>query len=167
MVRYYGIKALEYLNWGTLMPGFFKFSEAASLAIHSAFLVAQGGTHPLSAREIASALNASETHLAKVLQRLGKAGLVHSTRGPKGGFVLGKPPGDITLLEVYEAIEGPLEVMSCLLGKPICGGGAKCCLGGMLAGIGLQMRQHLAGTRLSDLTDGGLPHESTQEDHSH
>ena len=134
------------------MSNLFKVSEAASLAIHGMILMAQSPAKPLSAKDMASGLEASEAHLAKVLQRLGRAGLVRSTRGPKGGFVLGKPPDAITLLDIYEAIEGPLETIACLLGRPICGGGQLCCMGGLLQTVGEQVRQHLARTRLLDLT---------------
>ena len=147
------------------MSNLFKVSEAASLAIHSMILMAEAPKGPLSAKEIASGMDASEAHLSKVLQRLGKAGLVRSTRGPKGGFVLGKPADSIALLDIYEAIEGPLETVTCLLGKPICGGGERCCMGGLLQVVGEQVRQHLAKTKLSDLSHGGLKSHADQENH--
>jgi len=133
------------------MSNLFRVSEAASLAIHGMILMAESRETPLSAKEMASGLQASEAHLAKVLQRLGKAGLANSTRGPKGGFVLGKPADAVTLLDIYEAIEGPLETIACLLGRPICGGGQLCCMGGLLQSVGEQVRQHMANTRLSVL----------------
>jgi Rrf2 family protein len=138
------------------MSNLFKVSEAASIAIHGMILMAKNPGMPVSAKEIAAEMRASEAHLAKVLQRLGKARLVQSTRGPKGGFVLGKTSNRITLLDVYEAIEGPLETITCLLGKPICDGGKRCCMGGLLQTVGRQVRRHLAATKLSDLANGDL-----------
>ena len=76
---------------------------------------------------------------------------MRSQRGPKGGFTLQRRPEDITLLEVYEATEGPLPQQRCLLGNPMCGG--NCILGGLLERVGDEVRQYFANTRLSDLKD--------------
>ena len=74
----------------------------------------------MTAAVMADGLSASEAHLAKVLQRLAKAGLVTGTRGPGGGFRLTRPAKEISAREVYEAIEGRLQVERCMVGKPLC-----------------------------------------------
>ena len=131
----------------------FRMSEAASLALHAAtFLAADSGrpSRPVAAREIAAALGASGAHLSKVLQRLAKAGLVTSTRGPAGGFRLARPASKITLLEVYEAIEGDLDAPDCLFGRAVCAGRG-CICGDLLSEVHDRTRRRLAGTRLSEL----------------
>ena len=115
-------------------------------------LLAANLKQPISTREIAARFQISEAHLSKVLQRLTKAGFVESTRGPKGGFIIGKPIDEITLLDVYESIEGPLVSCDCLLGVPVCGDGG-CILGDLLVTVNRQVREYLAGTRLSELAD--------------
>lgn len=142
------------------MNNMLRISEAASLALHATTLLAANCNRPLSTKEIAAKLRASEAHLSKVLQRLGKVGLVDSTRGPKGGFCLAKAADDISLLEVYEAIEGPLQDSVCLLGEPVCQG-EECILGGLLEMVNQQAREHLGGTFLSDLAD---VYEVTQDE---
>jgi Rrf2 family protein len=127
-------------------------SEAASLALHAAVLLAEAGDAVLTTREIAEALGASEAHLSKVLQRLGRAGLVDSVRGPRGGFRLIRPAKDVTLLEVWEAIEGPLHPTHCLFGRPVCTR-AGCIMGGVLSRVDQTVRQYLEQTPLSALTD--------------
>ena len=107
-----------------------RISEAASLAFHTMALLATEHERPLTTHEIASAFDVSQAHLAKVLQRLAHAGLVRSARGPRGGFTLARPAEGITLLDVYETIEGPLTPSDCLLGSKICGGEA--CIFGSL-----------------------------------
>jgi len=64
--------------------------------------------------------NIPETFLAKIFQRLSRAGLLRSSRGSKGGFSLGKPPNKITMREVIEAIEGPIALNRCLLKEGEC-----------------------------------------------
>ncbi len=151
------------------MPNIFKISEAASLAIHALMVMASNSNRSVTAHEVAGIIRASEAHLAKVLQRLARCGLVKSSRGPKGGFVLARDPASISLLDIYEAIEGPLTITTCMLGRPICGGGAaSCCLGTLLVDVGEQVRRHLQSTKLSQLINGGLAvHETTAQDHSH
>lgn len=128
-----------------------KVSEAASLGLHTMVLLADERGTPLSTREIANRLGVSESHLSKVLQRLVHAGLLQSVRGPGGGFTLAGRKGDATLLEVYEAIDGPMSGSRCLLGSPACAGD-DCILGGALEDANKRIRDHLAGTRLSELT---------------
>ena len=132
------------------MSSLIKVSEAASIAIHAMILLAADSDRTVSSKEMARQLGSSEAHLAKVMQRLAKAGLVGSTRGPKGGFVLKRPTGEISLLDVYEAIEGPLKETNCLLGRPVCNG-ESCIFGDLLKTIDRQAREYLSEKRLSDL----------------
>ena len=134
------------------MSSMLKISEAASLAMHGMAFLASNSDRAVSTREIASRFHASEAHLSKVLQRLTRAGLVKSIRGPKGGFMAGKPADEITLLDVYESIEGPLVPCECLFSIPVCGDNG-CILGGILVTVDRQIREYLAGTKLSDLAN--------------
>lgn len=132
------------------MSNLLKISEAASLALHAMVYLASQENGPVSTARIAEALGVSRAHLSKVMQWLSRDGLVDSVRGPKGGFVLARDPGDITLLDVYEVIEGPLEESECLLDAPACGG--QCILGDLLRSVNRQVAEKLKGTRLADLT---------------
>lgn len=145
------------------MPSVLKISEAASLALHTVAHLSAVDERPVSAREIASRLGVSEAHLSKVLQRLSKSGLVRSTRGPKGGFQLVRGGRDLSLLDVYEAIEGPVGSAECLLGKPVCAG--NCLLGDLLAEVTEQVRNRLSSARLEDLGDifGGEDGTATED----
>ncbi|MCK5596268.1 MAG: Rrf2 family transcriptional regulator, partial [Candidatus Eisenbacteria sp.] len=91
------------------MSGLVRTSEAATLALHAAAIMASSPESHVTAAVMADGLSASEAHLAKVLQRLAKAGVVAGTRGPGGGFQLTRPGKEISLREVYEAIEGRLQ----------------------------------------------------------
>ena len=134
------------------MSGPLRISEAASLALHAMVLLAAQGKEAMSTRQIGERLKVSDHHLSKVMQRLGRAGLVQSTRGPKGGFRLARQGSAITLLEIYEAVEGRLRQRDCLLGRPACQGG--CALSGLVNLLGQEVRDYLARTKLGDLAMG-------------
>jgi len=101
------------------MAKVFTLSEAASIALHGVILIAREKTG-LNVLKIAERTDTSKHHVAKVMQRLVKAGYLTSQRGPSGGFVLKRHPTDINFLELYEAIEGPIEVSVCPMDKQIC-----------------------------------------------
>jgi len=126
-----------------------KISEAASLALHTMVVLAKNRNKIFTTKDIAVLLNASKDHLSKVLQRLEKEEFIVSVRGPKGGFKIGKNKEDLTLLQIYEAIDGPLLSTHCLLGNPICNGTN--CIMGDLNRINIQVRDYLTNTKLSGL----------------
>jgi Rrf2 family protein len=66
------------------------------------------GQGPVRSREIAERQAVDEHYLNQLLIQLRRAGLVQSLRGPQGGHLLAKAPGEITLLEAIQALEGPL-----------------------------------------------------------
>jgi Rrf2 family protein len=74
----------------------------------------------INAVKIAEQTGSSKNHISKVAQRLVKNDLLKSVRGPSGGFTLKKSPSDITLLEIYESIEGPLEITDCPMANEVC-----------------------------------------------
>ena len=98
--------------------------------------------------EAAAALGVSEAHLMKVLQHLSRAGICHATRGPKGGFRLAGDPDQISLLRVFEAIEGPISGTCCLFNERKCRKGG-CILGDMVATITDTAKKRMAGTTLA------------------
>jgi Rrf2 family protein len=113
-------------------------------------LLARPATALVRTRDLGERIGASQAHLVKVLQSLARAGLVATERGPRGGARLARPAGEITLLEVYEAVDGPLEASECLLERPICDG--SCCLvGKVLYRMNQEVRQHLGRTTLADV----------------
>lgn len=132
------------------MSNLLKISEAASMGLHAMVLLAVDPERLLNTKEAASLLDVSEAHLAKVLQRLARAGLVDSVRGPKGGFLLARQPSTITLLEVYEAIEGPIIARNCLFNTQLCDG-EHCIFGNLLESVDSQVKEYLGRTKLSEV----------------
>jgi Rrf2 family protein len=132
------------------MPCALKISEAASLAIHALGYLAKREDGPITSREIAARFEISEAHLAKVLQRLVKVELLRSVRGPRGGFILTRSPDTVTLLEIFEAIEGRFEPSQCLLSSAICDG-ETCILGKILLEANSMLRARLESTTLVEV----------------
>jgi len=133
------------------LPQGLSISDAVSLAMHSmAVIAAREGIS--SVRAISGCLGVSEFHLAKVLQRLAKNGLVKSSRGPQGGFTLGRRSDTITLLDVYEAVEGPLKDSACLMQRKTCKK-ETCILGDSMKAMRSIFKKHLTGTSISDIAD--------------
>lgn len=122
------------------------------MALHTiAFIVADRDRYH-SAKEIAENLSVSEAHLAKVLQRLARSGILRSVRGPKGGFRLDRPSERISLLNVLEVVDGPLITDDCLMAERTCRG-AGCVFSGLLPMINGKFRDYLERTRLIDLKE--------------
>jgi Rrf2 family protein len=127
-----------------------KISEAASLALHTMALLAAYPEEFFTNKEIASKIKSSESHLAKVLQRLVKEGFVKSERGPRGGFILGKDAHRCTLLDIYECIDGSFTASDCLSETPSCSG-EKCILDGVLRNVNTIVEKYFTKTKLSEL----------------
>ena len=123
------------------MSKFFNISEAASIGLHSMVLIAKSEKR-LNVTHISEIMKFSRHHVAKVMQRLAKAGMVASTRGPAGGFVLAMKAKDITLLDIYEAIEGKIVDSECPLGYNDCPFN-KCLLDNVAADINSTFKKHL------------------------
>jgi Rrf2 family protein len=87
-----------------------KLSHASSYAVQALVsLVAQEGGGVLTSHHAAEAHGLPELFLTKVLRSLVGAGILYSRKGPHGGYGLARPAARITLLEVVEAVDGPLR----------------------------------------------------------
>ena len=76
------------------------------------------GDGPISLASIAEAEGLPLAYLEHLAQRLRKAELVESTRGAHGGYVLGRPAGDITMAEIVRALEGEIAPIECITADP-------------------------------------------------
>ncbi len=127
----------------------FHVSEKVNIAIHALGYMSanRNSGSPVTAATIAEALHVSESHLAKVMQILARVGFVESLRGARGGYCFKREPGDISLLDVIEAVDGPLVTPGCLLGTPICRAG-ECILLGLKTDLTVLLDRHLGATTI-------------------
>ena len=123
-------------------------SEAASIALHSMVLIARSDTK-LNVNQISEAIDSSKHHVAKVMQRLAKEDFVASNRGPSGGFVLKQEPAEISLLMIYEAIEGKVAIQSCPGDKRACIIGT-CMLGDLSRNMTKEFKEYMERHYLSE-----------------
>jgi len=124
----------------------FSLSEASSIAIHSMVLIARSG-NGINVVKITAFTGFSKNHIAKVLQRLVKSDLLKSVRGPAGGFSLKREPKEYDLLEVYEAIEGPIEETDCPLAYDVCNYD-QCIMGTVINKMTVEFKLFLKGQTL-------------------
>ena len=83
-------------------------------------LVNKFGNGAVHISQIAQAQGIPEKYLAQLIPLMRRAGLVKSVRGAGGGYILARPPDQIKLIEVLEALEGPLAPVECLNDPGIC-----------------------------------------------
>lgn len=125
------------------------YSEAASIGIHSMVLIARSG-EMMNVLRIAEATGSSRHHVAKILQRLVKEGFLSSTRGPSGGFSLNVDPAGVSLLRIYEAIEGKIIIPDCPNEHQVCPFG-KCIMGNVVGQMTQLFIDYLTTNTVADL----------------
>jgi Rrf2 family protein len=88
-----------------------KLSRASSYALHALAFLAQQKPHTktMASHNIAAARGIPERVLLKALKPLAAARVLKSVRGPSGGYQLAKPPEKISMLEIIEAVDGPIR----------------------------------------------------------
>jgi Rrf2 family iron-sulfur cluster assembly transcriptional regulator len=108
---------------------------------------------PTSVRDIAERTALPQPYLEQILLALKGAGIVRSKRGVGGGYVLARPPEQITLGEIVSAVDGPIALGD--FGEPhqdgACDHEGQCVLLAVWAGIGGRIRQQLDSFTLADI----------------
>lgn len=111
------------------------------------------GNGPVSTATIAAEQDLSYQLTSKLMQRLQWAGLVESTMGVRGGFRLSRAPGEISLLEVIEAIQGKISLNRCLTSTHACTRQKVCPVKTTLGHAQETLLDHLRQATLEDLAD--------------
>lgn len=106
-----------------------------------------GGRAPTS--KIASEQNIPPSFLAKIVSQLSVAGVVQTSRGARGGVSLARNAADISLLEVIEAIDGPITLNECVADPSACVFGDDCKVHKVWCEAQAQLVNRLAGTNFA------------------
>jgi len=80
----------------------------------------QGQGEPVPLKDVADRQGLSKLYLSQLAAPLRNASLLRSVWGNKGGYVLGRPVGEINLLDIIEAVDGPVGVIDCVLDPETC-----------------------------------------------
>jgi len=126
--------------------------------------LARGGAGPrsgvtLSTREIAEREGLGLEYAAQILSTLRKAGLVTSVRGVNGGFRLARPAAEISVGEMFRALDGPLTETICdsFTGRlDTCANAGDCQVAPVWEELSRRVYGFLDGVRLSDIADGSV-----------
>jgi len=92
------------------------FSQTVEYALRAVVHLAQKAPEPRTTEQIAAVTRVPKAYLSKILQHLRDKGIVHSQRGIGGGMTLTKPPAQLTILEVVNAVEPIGRIRQCPLG---------------------------------------------------
>lgn len=95
--------------------------------------------------------------LAKIVLALTRAGLLRSFRGCGGGIALAKPADQITLLEIVEAVDGPIAMNRCVLWPEECERSDECPVHQVWSGARTLLADYLGSISLASLVDGRSP----------
>jgi Rrf2 family protein len=132
-----------------------KLTHACGYAVRAVtYLARQKGNRLVTSRHIARDQGLPERFLVKVLKPLVSARLLLSLRGPNGGYRLARPAAAITLLEIVEAVDGPILAQVPALGAKEAGRFERRLLAVCTAAAGL-VRQRLGKVRVADLLGRG------------
>lgn len=130
-------------------------TTTADHALRALLAIARhGGARPLRVEEIAALTGAPRNYLGKTLGALVKAGVLHSTRGPFGGFSLAIAPHELTIARVADLFTEPRAMPRCLLGDGPCDAARPCIAHDRWTALTAAARAPLAETTIADL----LPH---------
>jgi len=98
-----------------------QITRQADYAVRAVLHLARvGNTERSATSTVAKEQKIPPSFLAKIISQLSVAGLLHTSRGARGGVRLAREPKDISLLEVIEAIDGPILLNECVRGTGVC-----------------------------------------------
>ena|SRR5436309_3064036 len=111
------------------------------------------GSATKQSADIADRWSIPAPYLDQLLTALRKAGLVTSVRGPQGGHTLARPASSISVREVFEALEGPLQPIDCLEENPRCSFSRSCAIQDLWAEVQTSVTQLLSSVTIADLAE--------------
>lgn len=130
------------------------FSRAAQYAVQASLLLAlQPEGKLLRIREIGAELDIPGPFLAQIFHKLAKTGILHSMKGPTGGFRLARPAEDILVSDIIEGVDGRLARRECVMGLKECSDVAPCPFHERWSAVRDEFQDLMYGQRLADLTE--------------
>jgi Rrf2 family transcriptional regulator, iron-sulfur cluster assembly transcription factor len=128
------------------------FSNPTEYAIRGlAELAGRGGSGTVLLDQLVAGTDLPRDFLAKIFQKLVRAGILRSAKGRGGGFALARPGHEITLMHIVEAMEGPQVFDRCVVGLAVCNDSMPCPQHDLYKPIRQRLRDYLVTTTVADL----------------
>lgn len=128
-----------------------QITRQADYAVRAVLHLAQSGDERTATSAIAAEQRIPPSFLAKIVSQLSIAGLLHTSRGARGGVVLARAAKDITLLEVIEAIDGPIQLNECVGDNGACSFDDDCPVRPVWCEAQEDLVKRLKGTNFADM----------------
>ena len=111
------------------------------------------GEGPVAAKTLAGEEDIPFHFLAKILQQLSRRGLLVSKKGPRGGFILARPPEEIPVIDIVEIIDGLGFLNRCAVGYLVCSDETPCPQHDLWMSVREHLRNYMENTTLSDMAE--------------
>jgi Rrf2 family protein len=136
-----------------------QITRQADYAVRAVLYLAKLGQDKRAATsQIAEEQQIPPSFLAKIVSQLSVAGLLQTSRGARGGVSLARDPEEISLLEVVEAIDGPILLNDCVSVNGTCFFGDTCAMKPVWCDAQAELVQRLRETTFDKFTNGGSGH---------
>lgn len=132
-----------------------QITRQADYAVRAVLHLARNGEVRTATSVIAEEQKIPPSFLAKIISQLSIAGLLHTSRGARGGVTLAREPKEITLLEVIEAIDGPIQLNECVGESGSCAFDENCPLRPVWCEAQEELVGRLKGTNFADMVSQG------------
>lgn len=132
-----------------------QITRQADYAVRAVLHLARTGDQRTATSTIAEEQRIPPSFLAKIVSQLSIAGLLHTSRGARGGVTLARIPKEITLLEVIEAIDGPIQLNECVSDSSACAFDSDCPLRPVWCEAQEELVNRLKGTNFADMIAKG------------
>jgi Rrf2 family protein len=132
-----------------------RLSTKGQYGVRAMFEIARGYPgRPVTIREISERQDVSVAYLEQILNRLRKAGLIRSVKGPGGGYLLAGSPEEISIASILDELEGPVAITSCLDPEEGCVRVDSCVTHLLWKALGEQIEGYLKTISLRNLLSG-------------
>ncbi len=129
-----------------------QITHQADYAIRTmVYLASHDSNQKIATSQIAKDYQIPPSFLTKIVSQLSIAGLIHTSRGARGGVTLARSPEDISLLDVLEAIDGPVLMNECVSDACICPFKETCNIHNFWCGLKKEVTDRMRGTTLAQL----------------